>query len=171
MDAVNPGTHVNQPKSLRLIACPHVLSIEKDRLDRMVPAGGTVAAHLHAIGWQSESVHARVWIDGVFIEQARWESAVPEAGQSLVVRAIPMDNQGGGKDVGRLVAMIGILALAFVAPQLIGATGFLGSIIATTPGVGAALTAAVSIIGTLAITGRIPPARPRLCDQRPVHHV
>ncbi|MEQ1792730.1 MAG: hypothetical protein ABL970_00950 [Nitrospira sp.] len=41
----------NQSNELRLIACPHPLSIERGRIDRLVPEGATVAEHIRALKW------------------------------------------------------------------------------------------------------------------------
>ena len=152
---------------VRLIACPS-LALEHGRIDRYVPEGATVAEHLRAIGWQPETLHARVSIDGVWIAQAQWEYAVPRAGQSFVTRVIPMGGGGGNKDALRIVAMLAVvvaaIALPYSAPFIAAGFG------AGTFG-GALAVATTSIIGSLAITAIIPPARPGLCDQRQVLHV
>ena len=82
--------------NLRLIACPHILSIEKGRIDVQRPAGGSVNDLLRSIAWTPEGLSARVFIDGEYVKDAAWEYTVPRAGQSVVVRAIPM---GGGAAV------------------------------------------------------------------------
>lgn len=154
MEPVNP---VNQ--NFRMIACPHILSTEKDRIDRYVPEGGTVADHLRVLGWIPDSLNARVFIDGEYIEQARWEYAAPRAGQSVIVRAVPMGGGGGGqgKDAMRIVAMIAVV-VASVVTQQYWAIGALGMSVAMT---GAIAGAAVSIVGTLVINGLIPVPLPR----------
>ncbi|MBC7837457.1 MAG: hypothetical protein H7Y39_02270, partial [Nitrospiraceae bacterium] len=80
-------------ENLRLIAMPHVLSTEKGRIDVMRPAGGNVNDLMRSIGWTPDRLSARVFIDGEYVEDASWEYTVPRAGQSVIVRAIPM---GGG---------------------------------------------------------------------------
>ena len=149
-----------QTDQVRLIACPRPLSTETDRIDRYVPEGGTVAEHVRALGWQPDHLSARVFIDGEYIEQAQWEYAVPRAGQALTVRVIPMGGGGGqGKEAGRIVAMLGVIALSIFAPYL-APVGW-GLVGAWT---GAALSVAVSIVGTLAINALIPPASPKLAQ-------
>lgn len=76
--------------SLRLIACPHILSIEKDRIDVERPVEGTVTDLLRLIAWTRDRLSARVFLDGELVQDAVWEYTVPRAGQSLVVQAIPM---------------------------------------------------------------------------------
>jgi hypothetical protein len=117
---------------------------------------------MRSIGWTHDRVSARVYLDGKLVKDAEWEYTKPCAGQALSVRAIPMGGGGGGKDIGRMVAMIAIMAvsIAIMQPEL-GVAALLGA------WTGAA-AAATSIIGTLAISARIPPALPRLCDQREV---
>lgn len=167
------GTRVNQVdqlNSFRLIACPHILSVEKDRIDVTRPPGGTVADIMRSIGWTHDRVHARVFLDGVLVKDAAWEYTRPCAGQSLVVRAVPMGG-GGGKDVTRMVAMVAIVAasIAIANPEL-AVFGALASGVGGTAGAWAgAAAAATSIIGTLAVSARIPPPLPR-CDQREVPH-
>jgi len=161
MDAVNHVDPVNQegpPSLIRLIACPH-LADEWDKIDRYVPAGPTVAAHLRAIGWKPEGLHARVFIDGEFVEQARWKYTVPQAGQSFVTRVIPSGGQGGGKDALRIVSMLAIVVASMFVPPLIGATGVAGALFVTTPGMAAFTSAAVSIAGSLRATSLLPARR------------
>ena len=103
----------NQQENFRLIACPHVFSTEKGRIDVLRPAGGNVNDLIRSIGWTPDSLSARVFIDGEYVKDAAWEYTVPRAGQSVVVRAIPMGGGGGdgqGKDAGRMVAMIAIMS-------------------------------------------------------------
>ena len=65
----------NTPQdNLRLIACPHVLSIEKGRIDVMRPAGGTVKDLLRSIAWTPDTLNARVFIDGEYIKDAAWNA-------------------------------------------------------------------------------------------------
>lgn len=68
----------------------------------------------------------------------------------------------GGKDAMRIVAMVGVLALAIAAPYL--------APVLLAGWVGVAATAAISIVGSLAVTARIPRGLPRLCDQREALH-
>lgn len=166
MEAPTGGSGTMEPMNthptLRLIACPSLISVH-DRIDRFVLPGMTVAEHLREIGWKPNTLNARVTIDDRVIEYAEWEYAVPQAGQAFVTRVIPMN--GGGKDLFRIVAMVGMLALAFAAPALIGAYGGLaGALLATTPGAAGIITAVTSIAGTLLLSALIPPSRPRLND-------
>lgn len=173
------GNHIEpDSQKLRLIVCPHILSIEKDRIDRYVPEGATVTGHLRALGWQPDSLNARVFIDGEYIEQAQWEYAMPKAGQSLIVRAVPMGGGGGGgqgKDAMRIVAMIAVVVASVMTAggALAGVAGYVGGAGAWAGMVGgsvgaAAAGAAVSIIGTLAINGLIPAPLPRRTLPQPM---
>lgn len=148
---VEPGA-----SSLRLIVCPHPLSIERGRIDRMVSEGATVAGHLRALGWEAGDYTAIAFIDERLIPCAEWEFAVPRAGQNLTVRAIPLG--GGGNDQGktalRIVSMLAVVIAAFSAPWLAPVGwGLVGS------WTGAALSATISIAGTLAVNALIPPSR------------
>lgn len=159
-----------QPEHLRFIACPHVFSAGKDRIDALRPAGGTVGEHLRAIGWHPESTPARVYVDGVLIPEAQWEYAVPRAGQSVVARAVPMGGQSG-KEIGRLVAMVAVISLALyvsggglgaILPEALAMAFASGT---TAAGVAAA---AVSIAGVLALNGLIPAPLPRRALPQPL---
>lgn len=164
--------HANNPQPLRLIACPHVLSTEKDRLDVMRPPGGTVTDLLRSIGWTPEGLlSARVFIDGELVRDAAWEYTVPRSGQSVIVRAIPMSGGGGsgqGKEMGRMVAMIAIMVVA-VATQQYWAAGLAATIgFGMTAGTAAAIgLATISITATLALTGLIPQPLPRRALPQP----
>lgn len=165
MHEVTPG------REIRLIACPHVFSLEKGRIDALRPSGGTVADIMRSIGWTREYDSVRVTIDGVLVHHAQWEHIVTRAGESVVVRAIPTGGGGGGKDVIRIVAMVAVLSLAIAVSG--GALAPLGGLLAGAGGFAALVggstasllvAGAVSIIGTLAISALIPPARPKLND-------
>ena len=161
-------------QNLRLIACPHVLSTEKGRIDVQRPAGGNLNDLLRSIAWTPEGLSARVFIDGEYVKDAAWEYTVPRAGQSVIVRAIPTGGAmggGQGKDATMIVAMIGIIALSFAMPAMIGSLGVMGAIIATTPGVAGALVAATSIGLTLALSGLIPQPLPRRALPQPAREL
>jgi hypothetical protein len=149
---MNPQDH------LRLIACPHVLSMEKGRIDVQRPAGGNINDLLKSIAWTPDNLSARVFIDGEYVKDAAWEYTIPHAGQSVVVRAIPMGGEQGGKDAMRIGAMVAVLALAIAAPYM--------APVLLAGWAGVAATAAISIVGSLAVTAVIPQGLPRLCDQR-----
>ena len=136
-----------ESQALRLIACPHPLSIENGRIDRMVPEGATVAEMIRGeLGWSTEGLNALVFIDEERIPSAQWESAIPKAGQNLSVRAIPMGGgEGGdqGKTALRIVAMLAVVVAA----------SFVGAIFP--PPFNIMVTAALTIAGSLAINALI----------------
>jgi hypothetical protein len=67
-----------------------------------VQPGATVSGHLRALGWNPDTLFARVFIDGVWIEKAEWEYSVPRDGQSLTIRVIPMGGGDGGKSAAHI---------------------------------------------------------------------
>jgi hypothetical protein len=158
------------PTQIRLIACPHVLSSEKDRIDVARPAGGTVGDIMRSIGWHREAESVRVTIDGVLVHHAQWEYAVPRAGQSVVARAVPMGGQSG-KEVARLVAMIGIITLAIYATGG-GAGAFLPEALAMAFGNGTiaanVLGSVTFMVGKLALNSLIPAPLPRRALPQPI---
>lgn len=151
-------------QNFRLIACPHVLSADKDKIDVQRPAGGSVSDLLASIGW-TDRFSARVFLDGELVLDARWEYTLPKAGQSLVVRAIPMGGGENGKSVLRIVAMIAIVAAAIAAPY---SSPFIAMGLGAGTIGGAIASAAISLIGTLAMSGLIPPPLPRRALPRSV---
>ena len=160
---------------LRLIACPHIFSVEKGKIDVVRPAGGSVADILRSLAWTREHESVRAYVDGILVQQAEWEYMLPRAGQSVVVRAIPMGGGGGGKDVMRLVAMVAVIglslavsggALAPLAGILAGAGGWAALAGGSTAALLAGAT--LSIAGTLALTGLIPTPLPRRALPQPV---
>lgn len=151
---------------LRLIVCPRPLSVTRDRIDVLIPAGATVAEHLLAIGCELDRMTAMVYIDGRLVPKAEWEWAVPRAGQSLALQAVPAGgDDGGGKSILGIVAMIALV----VATWYIGGVGVLGALPTMVGGWTAAfaggqigatvLAGGVLIAGSLAINALIPPSR------------
>ena len=154
----------SESSSFNLIASPRPFST--DRINVQRPAGGTIADHMKSIGMDPGPIFARVFIDDRLIPKAEWEFARPAAGQLVTVRAVPTGGQGQGKDALRIVAMIGIVAAALLAPYAVAAYapgwGLIGS------WSGAALSASVMITGTLAMHGLLPPPLPRRAVPRPL---
>lgn len=160
---------VSQKTDLRLIVCPRPLSVTRDRIDVMIPAGATVAEHLRAIGCDTDRLTALVYVDDRLIPRAEWEWMAPRAGQSLAVRAIPLGgDEGGGKSILGIVAMIGLV----VATWYIGGVGIAGALPQMAGGwtaafmggqIGASVLAGgVLISGSLAINALIQPSRDQL---------
>ncbi len=158
----------------RLIALPS-LFIEHGRIDRYLPPGSPVSDYMRRIGWDPKTMHARVSIDGRLVDQAQWEYTLPQAGQSVVMRCIPgaggAGGGGGGKNALKIVAMLGIIALMFAAPELaiagfglLGEAGAMGmsALMYGSGGVGALLLmGGVGIGGMLAANAHIPAPLPR----------
>ena len=167
---------MSREERFRLTIIPNLL-VDHGRIDRATIPGASIADHMGAMGWDPRTVHARVTIDGRWIDAAQWEHAMPAAGQAVVIRRIPAGGGGGGggKQTGSLIAMLGVLALAIAAPYLapalagfaLGAGAWAGTTAALTAfgGLGGALlTAGVGIGGMLAVNALIPPPRPQLPD-------
>jgi len=161
---LEPVLAMNQP-AIRLIICPN-MNPEKDRTDCCVSAekGKTIRDHLLDLGWQPDSLNARVSIDGELVNNARWEYAIPRGGQTLVIRVIPCGGEGGGKAVLRIIAVLGVIVASFFTAGggLAGLAGYFGGAGAWAGmlggSVGASLAAAaVSIVGSVRINALIPP--------------
>lgn len=135
-----------------MIVCPRPFTMEGRTQKRMRP-GMTIADMLMEFDLNPETLPARVFLDDCLVEKAYWHCVKPKANHLVSVRVIP-EGDGQGKDVLRIVAMVGVIALAIAAPYIAGA---LGSTLLST-GIGASLlTASVGIVGSLAVSALIPP--------------
>lgn len=128
-----------------------------------MPEGGSLNEMLRAINLDPDRIFARVFIDDQLVEQAEWLTARPHAGQQVTVRVIPTGGgaggAGGGKDILRVVAMLGVIILSIFAPYAAPVGwGLVGS------WMGAALSATVALVGSLAVQALIPPPKPKLAD-------
>lgn len=133
-----------------------------DHRDRTVlPVGGgeTVAelARRHGIDRHAQAVICRM--DGRWLLQRDWAATVAGSGSVIELTALPADGGGGGggKNTTALVLSIAVSVLAIaVGGPLAGLAGFASGSF----GFGlasAAITAAISIGGTLLINALIPP--------------
>jgi hypothetical protein len=143
--------------AMRVVACPHPFSVA--RLDFQTPAGATVAELLGRCRLNYKQVHARVFLDDRLVHNAEWEHIRPDPGQTLTVRVVPTGGGGGGKDALRIVAMIGVVALAVALAQPeLGLAAALSSSIGVSPAVGAAIIiSSVGIVGSLQANSLLPP--------------
>lgn len=130
--ADNPE-QMNQQTNLRLIVCPRPLSVTRDRIDVLIPAGATVAEHLRRIGCELDRLSALVCIDGQLIPRAEWESAVPQTGQLLTIQAVPAggDDRGGGKSILAIGAFFGLIMASQFSRS--GQSSFPGQLFGTIP--------------------------------------
>ncbi|HEY7823806.1 MAG TPA: hypothetical protein VIG24_13270 [Acidimicrobiia bacterium] len=122
-----------------------------------VPAGHTI---LEIFG--RSDIPAIVQCDGDYIDAEHWHEVIPT--EWLIVHRVPQGN------IGRILGTIAVIALAAVAGPMVA-----GSFAALTTGTGAAATlttaglavsagisAAVGIVGNLALNALIPPPTPSL---------
>lgn len=153
----------HEANDMRLIVCPRPLSVTRDRVDVPIPAGATVAEHLVGIGCELDRLTALVYLDDRLLPRAEWEWTKTKPGQALAVRAIPLDSGDGGKGILSIIATIGlIVATWYVGGGGLGAIlpGVLGTAFSAGAPGAALLAGAVTIGGSLAISGLIPPSTP-----------
>ncbi len=149
---MEPVTHVP------MIVCPRPFTMEGRQTKRMRP-GLSIAEMMAEFDLNPDTIPARVFLDDCLIDRAYWHRVKPKANHVVSVRVIPEGGDGQGKDVLRIVAMIGVVALAIAAPYIAGA---LGSTLLSA-GIGASLlTAGVGIVGSLAVGALIPPPTPNI---------
>lgn len=124
-----------------LVARPH--PFDSDTAFARVPAGQTLAQMLGPDASHSLSVA----IGGHAVPSALWGVTRPKAGQTIHVTNYPQGGNGG-----KWARMVLMVVLMYFAPYLAGyAQGYAWGTAAT--GLyGAALTAGVMMVGTLAIT-------------------
>lgn len=149
--------------TFRLIACP-TLSHEQ-RTDTYFDSGCTVGDYLRELGWKTDGLTARVFIDGQLVPDAEWLTAEPKPGQAVVVRRVYTGGQGGnqGKQILHIIGMLVVaVGAAYLAPLI--APAYLGKL--AVPLTQAGLT----IGGALALNGHVPRSRPRraLAQPRPL---
>ena len=155
-------------ESVIVIAKPH--PFRSDKIVKTIPYGQRVSEIIDDMDLESTALQARVFLDEQLIEKAYWHRVKPKAGHRLTIRVIPQGGSGAGapgmKDLYRMVAMIGVLALAvaapFIAPAILGSLGpigvALGSFVAPGTVGGALLTLGVTFGGSLGILSLMPPA-------------
>jgi len=161
-------------QSLRLIACLRPFASE--RIDRMVPAGGSIADIMGALGLDPILMaHAHVWItdeamtvDPVVVPREHRGRVRPKAGAVVTVRVAPGKGGGGGKNPLRTVLTIAVVAAAFVLGPAVGAAMGLPTeavIFGQTINLAAAVGgAAITLVGNLIVNAIAPPPRPKLAE-------
>lgn len=134
-----------------------------------LPAGGSVSDMLAAAGVQ-ESPFLRVWIGDAEIEREHWRAVRPKPGRLVTVAAVPGGGDGG-KTPLRIILTIAVVALAvWAGPAAAGALGIGTAATATAAAstgfliASGVVSAAVTMVGMLAINALIPPPKPRLSD-------
>lgn len=128
--------------------------------------GQTVAATVASLNFPADyDGFVHVWLNDLPLNRDQWESTVPAAGQVVYVRVVPRGG-GSGKDILRTVAIIAIAVVAwYYAPVLAGyAAGSAGWAAASAAGFSsfatvAAISAGVTILGTMAVNALIPPPK------------
>jgi hypothetical protein len=140
-----------------MIVCPRPFTLEGRTQKRMTP-GMSIADMLLEFDLNPETLPARVFIDDQLVEKAYWHVVKPKANHLVSVRVIPQGGDGGGKDILRIVAMVGILALAIFVPPAIGLAGPM----ALFAGAG------IGIVGNLALSSLIPAPLPRRSIPLPI---
>lgn len=101
-------------------------------------------------------------LNGQLIQEGDWGSTRLRAGDFVVISDIPRGGGGGGKGILRIALTIAIVVAAAYTGG--AAAGFLqttyGLSAAATTAVGAGITAAVTIAGTMALNALLPPPTP-----------
>lgn len=136
--------------------------LRPDSVNVELPAGMNIAELLEAAGIEM-TPYLIVHVGGGEVPFDRWEHVRPRAGRVVTVAAVPRGGggQGGGKTALRLVATIAVIALAAWVGAGIGGPISAGGL-GYGAGWGAAATAAIGIVGSLAVNALIRPPAPRL---------
>lgn len=137
------------PPYVPMIVCPRPFTLE-GRTQKQMRPGMSIADMILEFDLNPVTLPARVFLDDCLIEKSYWHLVKPKANHTVSVRVIPEGGSGQSKDILRIVAMVGILALAIFVPPAIGLTGAAGFF----------ATAAIGIAGNLATAGPIPAPLP-----------
>jgi len=131
--------------------------MQPDSVNVELPAGLSIAELLEAAGIEM-TPYLVVHVGDGEVPFEQWPNVKPKAGRVVTVSAVPRGGggQGGGKTALRLVATIAVIALAAYVGS--PAAGFF----AAGSGWGAATTAAIGIVGSLAVNALIRPPAARL---------
>jgi hypothetical protein len=136
-----------------IVAAPHPLRTAIIRADY---APGTSLLKLHR-DMVAHEPHCDAWIevDGRPVPRRLWADTVPAPGARIDYRAL-----AAGGNIGRLIGMIAIMAVAwYAAPLIVGSMGFtagsLGASIAT-----GVVTAGINIAGSLLLNAIFPVRTP-----------
>lgn len=158
--------HARPIPHVPMVVCPKPFSMEGRTVKRLRP-GMSIADMMLEFDLNPETLPARVFLDDCLVEKAYWHCVKPKANHLVSVRVIPEGGGGQSKDILRIVAMVGVLALAVAAPYGLGLTAIAEGVLVPT-WAGSLVTAGIGLAGTLAVTGPIPPALPRRTFQQPM---
>lgn len=146
-----------------MVVCPRPFTMEGRTMKRLTP-GMSIADMMREFDLNPETLPARVFLDDCLIEKAYWHRVRPKANHIVSVRVIPEGGGGRGKDVLRIVAMIGVVALAVAAPYIApGGWGLLTSVGGElVPSLlGGLVSSGIGMVGVLAVNGPVPVPLPR----------
>ncbi len=141
-----------------MIVCPKPFSLDGRTVKQLRP-GMSITDMLWEFDLNPDTLPARVLIDDCVVEKAYWHRVRPKANHLVSVRVIPEGGGNQGKDILRIVAMVGVLAMAIAAPWAAGLAG--ATLLSTGTVGGALLTAGIGIAGSLAMSGPVPAPLPR----------
>lgn len=149
-----------QANELQVFASP--LPFSNKHIQRRVDLGLSVAEIIDEVcPLNHPDIGACVMIDGVPLSRMKWRDYYPESGALINIRVVPQGGGGGKNPLATLLTIAVLVAApyagAFLAEAAFGAglIGSVGGIIAATP----FITAAVGVIGRLAISALIPPPK------------
>lgn len=147
---------------LKVYASP--LPFSNKQIDLMVPAGSTIqdiVDRTFPAGYKAAGAGAVVLINGEPVPMQYWPSVRPKMGTLVNVRIVP---QGGGGGKNPITALLSIAIL--VAAPYIGSyaafslAGGMGPLTAGQIAFGKFVTAAVGVVGRLAVNALAPPPKP-----------
>jgi hypothetical protein len=145
----------------KLVMCPHPFTME--RISGYVAYGLTIREILDTKGITGYGISARVLVEDLVIPEMLWDVYRPLPGSLIIIRAVPMGGDGGGKSVTRAVLMIAVVAFSMYVGGPYIAGEWLGLAV---PSAGSyAVSVGMAMVGSMLLNALIPPSTPKL-DER-----
>lgn len=146
---------------IRVVACPRPFSTV--RVDRVLPAGGSISDILKALGVDPKS-EAHVLIGDILVRREHWHRVKPKIGHTVTVRVVPTGGNGGKTALRVLIGIVGAVAGYFTggvgAGAVWGTSSTIGGVSVTA--IGAAAGSAIGgALGNYAGMALIPPPKPK----------
>lgn len=153
MEMMQPIESIRQAS---LVFSPHPLLASADRRVIYTPPmpGQSIAQYLDHVGLNLASMPVVLTLNGEVIPREEWALTFPQGNAMIAIRATVHNGDGGGSNIGRMVATIAVMIAAY----------YTGGAAASAYGglAGAAASAVVTVAGMALVNSLYPPPQPNL---------